>query len=190
MKIVLNNQEMKAMEELVDRYLMVLKNTYAIFDVEESCRVSSTSKEEVMAEVKDSMPWFNIEKIDEEGCYHLDVDSKLFALYLETVNKSMEILDPYHNMAVMTTFHHRESLIALPSKFEALKTLINKPMVMKGVTFVCNMLGIKDYVFEMIAVGERMLNNKVTKSKLEAVQKEFSQGVLDVYSLADMGDIE
>lgn len=186
MKIVLNNQEMKAMKGFIDRYMKICIDAYSIFDEEEATRVSAMSLDEKYAEIGKVMPWFKIEKIDMDNNHYLDIDSKLFALYMESINKSMDIVNPYTYMAIMTTQQHRDSLIELPSKLDALKTLINKPMVMKGVTFVCNMLGIKDYVFDMLAVGERLLNNKVTKSKLEVVQREFHEGVLDIHSLEDM----
>lgn len=189
MKIVLNNQEMESMKGFMDRYMKVCIDTYCIFDEEEATRVSSMSLDEKYEEIGSAMPWFKVEKVDMDNNYHLDIDSKLFALYMESINKSMDIVNPYTYMAIMTTQQHRESLVELPNKLGALKTLINKPMVMKGVTFVCNMLGIKDYVFDMIAVGERLLNNKATKSKLETVQREFHQGVIDSHSLADMGNV-
>lgn len=173
MKIILNEMEINSMAVYILTSMSITIDTYSIFDKEQARQLEEMSVNDIVNNMLENAPFIKLEDIDQNGDYHVDIDPAFLTSYTELMSRSLQILRPYTKKASQIAFNHKDNLEQLPQKFKAIKTLANKPLVMKGIDFVAGLLGIKELVHDLIDLGVELSNDKEVQMKFDEIQTDF-----------------
>lgn len=181
MKIVLNEMEINSMAVYVLTNMDLTIDTYSIFDKEQAIQMKEMSVNDMTNIMLENIPFINVEEVDKNDNYHVDIDPLFLMSYTELMSSSLQALRPYAKQTAQTVFNHKDSLEQLPQKFGALKTLANKPLIMKGIDFVAGLLGIKELVHDLMDLGIALSNDEETQMKLDIAHMDFAQSLMSMY---------